>query len=134
MVREIKFRAWVDGKMIEWCPWFFSDSSEVTRHSDYFPEDDDEVILMQYTGLKDKNGREIFEGDVLAYSHGTFGFVEYRDDSFVITWIHNPFGLNEWLRVHYEHGITVIGNIYENPDLLQNVDRSDNLPPESNEK
>lgn len=77
-----------------------------------------EVILMQSTGLKDKNGTEIFEGDVVhAYGEGTslIGVVEYFDNAYCIKSkndIYNPLWTNA---EHYE----VIGNIYENPELME---------------
>ena len=71
--------------------------------------------IMQYTGLKDKNGKEIYEGDILQ-SEGSrgdvyFGKVVFRNDSFIID--------DETLydeTVLYK--VSVVGNIYENPGLL----------------
>ena len=69
--------------------------------------------IMQYTGLKDKNGVEIYEGDIvksLGVSDYCFGVrpVEYIGSSFTI----KGYGLCERL-------VEVIGNIYENPELLE---------------
>lgn len=69
------------------------------------------VSLMQYTGLKDKNGVEIYEGDVV--QSGTLrGVIEFN---------HGTFGLRTSLSTWYGVGTLedceVIGNIYENPDL-----------------
>lgn len=66
MNREFKFRAYdrIDKIMYQWHPDFFSDMSPVTGYSSAFPDDED-MILMQYTGLKDDKQKEIYEGDIL---------------------------------------------------------------------
>lgn len=85
----------------------------------------DDIILMQSTGLFDKNGVEIFEGDVvIAWSQGVkaIGEVKRRIDGYWLmypSWQHGEF----WHMVENvdtgETGVEVIGNIYENPDLRE---------------
>lgn len=84
----------------------------------------DDVILMQYTGLKDKNGVEIFDGDiVIAWSQGVKGTFEIKrriDGLWLLypAWKDGRF----WYLRPTEDGresIEVIGNIYENPDLRE---------------
>ncbi len=120
-MREIKFRAWwVNDKKMDLWPEMLSETYGMGlyfRLDDTFP-----VVLMQYTGLKDKNGKEIYEGDILKDGKGQHGHV---------LWAHNSW-LMEWMARDYEGHLTydkmlddcfgygeVIGNIYENPELLK---------------
>ena len=83
------------------------------------------LILMQYTGLKDKNGKEIFEGDILEFKIYDFnlnrngwtvrGQVKFACGQFVAF---NIEGLCEVL-AHGTSHMEVIGNIHENPELLE---------------
>lgn len=82
----------------------------------------DEIELMQSTGIKDKNGKEIFEGDIVDYKgrkavikwHGSYASFIYR---FVDELKER---VSEWhpLFLAYYH-FEIIGNIYENPELLE---------------
>lgn len=76
------------------------------------------AILMQYTGLKDKNGREIYEGDLAKSIYG-IGSVKQDDRGYRF-----EFALDEdslWCMATGQEGkdFEVIGNIYENPELLE---------------
>lgn len=79
-------------------------------------------ILLQYTGLKDKNGTEIYEGDIIDAGSIHKGYVVYRGASFTEEpirkkdkpyWAYRPFGNLDMSKRE------VIGNIYENPELLE---------------
>jgi uncharacterized phage protein (TIGR01671 family) len=80
----------------------------------------DKVELMQSTGLKDKNGKEIFEGDIVkmakdVYSDLTYyEIVRHRGGAYRLE--SNQHGCELWLR---HTNCEVIGNIYENPELLE---------------
>ena len=85
--------------------------------------DFDEVILMQSTGLKDKHGVEIYEGDVVEYLDGEFSFiakVAWSDWMWYLEGI-NPkesFMLDD-VADNETADVEIIGNIYENPELLE---------------
>lgn len=87
----------------------------------FLPTEDEDLILMQYTGLKDKNGIEIYEGDILNY--GTYGNykVVYNKSSFKIQKVYFLNGNLHLLEDCYLDEIEVIGNIYENSELLEKV-------------
>ena len=124
-MREIKFRAWhkeekiigeVLGIDILHKEIFFSNEDvDCYEHSDF-----KDIELMQYTGLYDKNEKEIYEGDIvkLRANHG-IGVVKYYDEwgAFVIEYI-KPRPLAVLGMNYYKEDIEVFGNIYENPELL----------------
>lgn len=68
--------------------------------------DIEHVELMQFTGLHDKNGKEIYEGDIYKYSEDEIDVFESIED----------FYYNELIQYRVEEG-EIIGNIYENPEL-----------------
>ena len=141
-MREIKFRAWIKdhrdvlGRKI---PDQMTDEFGVTAwDSDYFiPLGSylEYMTLMQYTGLKDKNGKEIYEGDVLysidnivVESIGGYGRTEQEAAFAVVTYDTDlaAFVLqsdNVMLKdeLIWEHACysEIIGNIYENPELIK---------------
>ena len=122
-MREIKFRAWhkekkimgeVLGIDILHKEIFFSNEDvDCYEHTDF-----KDIELMEYTGLKDKNNKEIYEGDIVTLHNSKYkvifnskeaGFV-LRDDEFEMN---IPFTNNNNKRME------IIGNIYENPELLK---------------
>lgn len=92
---------------------------------------EDEYILMQYTGLEDKNGKEIYFGDILVTSNdGADGADVWSAEDFGITVVKEPEGVlgvdyTEWdmgsrdeQSIYSGQYVEIIGNIYENPELL----------------
>jgi uncharacterized phage protein (TIGR01671 family) len=121
-MREIKFRAW-DKKKLE----MYSNNSNILGNmGSYHPAGQvPNWDIMQYTGLKDRNGKEIYEGDVVQYSTAYYGKLK-TDNKQEIKWIedmeHDGFGeplATGFLLRGYDWEI--IGNIYENPELLTNL-------------
>lgn len=87
--------------------------------------DFDEIELMQSTGLKDKNGKEIFEGDIVKYKSkkGTFTDIATYSKFYAFFGLKDDTGdlicSFDWLLENIKQGdIEVIGNVYENPELL----------------
>ncbi|WP_261079577.1 YopX family protein [Streptococcus mitis] len=82
----------------------------------------DEITLMQSTGLKDKNGKEIFEGDILDYK-GRKALVRWHGSyaSFIYRFVDELQKRNtEWKPLYLAYmKCEIIGNIYENPELLE---------------
>lgn len=108
MSREIKFRAWEHNRKVM-IPWVDLLGFSVRgAFLDY------ELVVMQYTGLKDKNGKEIYEGDIFRAPHD-FGPAGFETRTGVVKW-HETQGYqwNYWLLEELE----VVGNIYEDPELL----------------
>ena len=79
-----------------------------------------EVILMQSTGILDKNSQKIFEGDVVSIDTDEFDllFVKYESG---IYWLMDDEECVEHLSDYYKY-VSIVGNIYENPELLEVID------------
>ena len=134
MSREIKFRAWIkeENKMVIVETIDFSEKSiqylEKNEIIDAyllrttFLED---IELMQYTGQKDKNGKEIYEGDILKYNFPYDGRLKHVSPvKFLET--EASFGIKDryeneipLYRITANNYFEVVGNIYENPELLE---------------
>ncbi|MDS1015161.1 YopX family protein [Lentilactobacillus buchneri] len=129
MSREIKFRIWRAPDEYSKTFWMESwDSLMNYSMSDIFQLDNPDDVLEQYTGLKDKNGKDIYEGDILAWhsniyrKHDWVGLVLYRGAGFAVQESDKSYSSPEWLDCACRKDaniIEVIGNIHENPELLE---------------
>lgn len=121
---EIKFRAWDKiEKRIE-------EVVDFTRTwvSIPVPDEDgchleqrkmEDIELMQYTGLKDKNGTEIYEGDILNHHyHKEIGDIRWEEKRATFLLFYTD-GLKDGLLSVDRPSYEIIGNIYENPNLLK---------------
>lgn len=109
-MRQIKFRAW-DKKYKEWflrwdeVPTIMTPPLNIME----FSNEESSLILEQFTGLTDKNNKEIYEGDIL----NSDLFDDF--DPFVMAWSEKN---NGWAQYGPKDTFEVIGNIHENPELL----------------
>ncbi|MFG6605262.1 YopX family protein [Sulfitobacter sp. 1A10445] len=118
-MREIKFRAWhpQDKRWIPWADWgeavdHFATGYENGTFSLHGHED--HCVYSQYTGLKDGVGREIYVGDILEDADGNMHEVQEVPGHIIVR--HDD-GSSDFIA---ERNIfAVIGNIYENPELIK---------------
>lgn len=128
-MREIKFRAYAVEDLID-SQWIengygvtkikYTDGTSsvhiLTSYGDYQVVEDS---VGQYTGLKDRNKREIYEGDIVQFTDNYntdipphIGVVKFNNASFYIT--DGVYSCYRWIDINVE----IIGNIYENPELI----------------
>jgi len=110
-MREIKFRAWNGKKMYDW-EWNSKDiCQQLSGKYDY-----EFTSIMQFTGLYDVNGKEIYEGDIIKhryFSKKGIADVRWSNEQGYYLAI-EPDGSRTMLNANSE----IIGNIHENPELL----------------
>jgi len=155
--REIKFRAWdkIRNLMITSKHWSVGFGGEI-RPQGREEYNHNEFILMQFTGLKDKNGKEIYEGDIVdildegfwepictedeyglnlcgctdgiytrtkvCFDYGSFTFEHEGDDIDMNKWASVGDGTENLHPQERNPNFEIIGNIYENNDLLSSLD------------
>ena len=121
-MREIKFRAW---DRISKVMYFSGNSIKAIWETLPKIYDDGNFVLMQYTGLHDKNGKEIYEGDIV--KDNTYGVGK-------IVWLNQMAGYDidfgekkliedmldyDKVEEYFKTDTEIIGNIYENPELIK---------------
>ena len=126
MSREIKFRAWDKNKKqmlyqeqedykFSFYPGipFVEITDEVMNCNDesYYSISGDDIPIMQFTGLHDKNGKEIYEGDILRAQIDDLD----REDIYVVKF----YDFTQHIGGGLSKGMKIVGNIYENPDLIK---------------
>lgn len=155
MSREILFRGkrlnngeWVYGYLARFRNFANEVYTSIIQINDYETQEcsiqDNTCVIPetvgQYTGLTDKNGKKIFEGDIVRYGKGIYewnkkdwefevGIIEFKDGAFIINDIYSNDGYNELSCLYHEINcsgkydsgtlLEVIGNIHDNPELLE---------------
>ena len=130
MKREIKFRFW-NSKNKEWeneysmavGPYGVCDYVSGWDEGEFNLGNYSHIIPIQYTGLRDCKGVEIYEGDIVKCDYGEDGVVTFNDNNFAgIPAFHVCDKDGHSVEYHYgqkaDKNCEVVGNIYENPELL----------------
>lgn len=132
--REIKFRVFDknENDIVRW-DWELLNDGIIDLYHLFFAKDEN-LIIQQFTGLLDKNGKEIYEGDVISYrehrkylqssfigkvvwlnSHCGFGYIFVNNENVIKTY---PFNSVDEIENDFLNHTEVIGNIYEDSELI----------------
>ncbi|MEF3330589.1 YopX family protein [Oceanobacillus oncorhynchi] len=131
-MREIKFKIYdtdlerMYHLLENRCSFGTSEENRAVSWEDVFAERYDCLIPLQYTGLKDKNGKEIFEGDIISTDLSRpYLIVEFRNGGFMYQCHDSGEDYYDFMLppaddvIEQDHWGEIIGNIYENPELLE---------------
>jgi len=122
MNRPLKFKVW-NKKSNEWCGTI--GLNETISHNE-LEYDTDDLVFVQYTGLTDSKDKEICEGDILIIDYDTFGNVigqvlyEVDQGAYIFQWKRNGPNQN-YINLNCDVAFesVIVGNIFENPELLK---------------
>jgi len=133
MNRPIKFRVW--DKLAERMIYPHNDNQQHfiidlngQFHNLQNGSGGDDYVIQQYTGLTDKNGKEIYEGDIVQYNQNS----SYDNMDFIAKWSDDKLGfifqsnsgeqlVNQTPHLNRFKHLEVVGNIFENPELLKTI-------------
>lgn len=128
-MRKIKFRAWsvkqkqmLDPEhltVVFWKGYYSVRLPDIMYFDKYIYERNPDPVLMQYTGLKDKNGKEIYEGDILRAKKYTLKRNKAGSNYKTVVWRHAHGGTGFNISFKISNVYELIGNIYENPELVK---------------
>ena len=126
-MRTIKFRGFTDCLVQDkWVYGFLSEENKIRKTTSLIDYEVDKASIGQFTGLYDKNGTEIYEGDILAHDYGGYSLIVYREECMAfcridakdVGNINGYYNLHEYAWRSCLQRAKVIGNQYENPELL----------------
>ncbi len=119
-----KFRAWVN----TYSHWHMTNKISIGSDGVFFHAGESNITnpdwkLMQYTGLKDKNGTEIFHKDIVDWIDGEFSFRAVVEDGYWQWYLKGVYPIDNFDFADYtdknQTDLVIVGNIYENPELLE---------------
>jgi len=112
MSRGIKHRAWQDNEML------YQKNDGIYETKRFIDKISEDCKLMQYTGLKDENGKEIYQDDIVKnLLNNKKAIIQYNFCSFILKY--ERMYEDEYLGGVSDREIEIIGNIYQNPELLK---------------